>query len=231
MDTRSEARPAGARRLPRSLSVADELRAAVIAGEFGPGERLQEVRLSKRLGVSRTPVRLALQALAADGLLEHAPRRGYSVRRFDATEILNAFEIRAALEGLAARFAAERGLEEAARARLEAILAEGDALLSRGELPEGSRPAYIRMNAAFHEALHGASGSRMLGEMLRLSQNLPLSSHHHVVAFEYRRVRRRHDDHHRILEAVLRRDARRAENLMCDHVASIKAGLTGVAGP
>ena len=211
----------------RSASVAEQLRTAILSGAFQPGERLQEVRLSQRLQVSRTPVRLALQALAGDGLLEHAPNRGYSVRAFDRTELLHAFEVRAALEGLAARFTAERGLDPAERAGLERILAEGDALLMGGALSETSRPAYTRINAAFHETLHSASRSRMVGEMLRLSQQVLLSSHRQVVAFEHGKVRRRHDDHHRIFEAVLLRDAGRAESLMRDHVASIRAAFMG----
>jgi GntR family transcriptional regulator of vanillate catabolism len=219
------ANPGG--RPTRSLSVADELRAAILSGEFRPGERLQEIRLGDRLRVSRTPVRLALQALAGDGLLEYVPNRGYTVRVFDSREILNAFEIRAALEGVAARFAAERGLDAAEQVQIEQVLAQGDALLARGVLAPNSRPAYIRINADFHETLHRASRSHMMSEMLRMSEHVPLSSHHHVVAFEYHKVRRRHDDHHRIFEAILIRNAGRAENLMRDHVGSIKAALMG----
>jgi len=224
-DSTAEANAAG--RPTRSASVAEQLRTAILAGAFRPGERLQEVRLGQRLNVSRTPVRLALQALAGDGLLEYAPNRGYSVRAFDRVELLHAFEVRAALEGLAARFTAERGLDVAERAALERILADGDALLRGGALAEAGRPAYTRMNAAFHEAVHQASRSRMLGEVLRISSQVPLSSHHQVVAFEHGKVRRRHDDHHRIFEAILMRDAGRAESLMRDHVASIRAAFMG----
>ena len=66
--------------------------------------------------------------------------------------------------------------------------------------------------------------------MLRISQQVPLSSHRQVVAFEYRKIRRRHDDHHRIFEAFLLRDAGRAESLMRDHVASIRAAFMGGPG-
>jgi GntR family transcriptional regulator of vanillate catabolism len=60
----------------RSASVVEVLRSAILAGEYGPGERLHEVRLTGRLGVSRTPVRAALQALASEGLLDYAPEPG-----------------------------------------------------------------------------------------------------------------------------------------------------------
>jgi GntR family transcriptional regulator, vanillate catabolism transcriptional regulator len=209
-----------------SVSTTDSLRAAVLAGEFMPGERLYEVPLSERLGVSRTPVRAALQALASDGLLDYAPHRGYSVRTFDAAEILQAYEIRAVLEGLAAKRAAELGMSDAERRDIEGALRDGDRLLSRGRLIPEDRIAYGAINSAIHNAIHTAGRSRMLGDMLRLSQQVAPSSHRNVIAFEYHDVRRRHDDHHRIFEAILCRDPARAELLMRGHVEGVKLSLS-----
>jgi GntR family transcriptional regulator of vanillate catabolism len=223
-------KPEAGSRSTRTISATDELRAAILAGTYRPGERLQEVRVGASLGVSRTPVRIALQALAAEGLLEYEPNCGYSVRTFNRAEILNAFETRAALEGLAARFAAERGLKLTEQTRIEQILAEGDALLAHGDPSEESRPAYARMNAAFHDAIHNASETRMIREMLRLTQLLPMSSHENLVAFEYGKIRHRHDEHHRVLEAIIRRDGSRAEMIMREHVSSIKTGLMRLSG-
>lgn len=223
-------RPDVGQRPTRTISAIDELRAAILAGQYQPGERLQEIRLGASLGVSRTPVRIALQALAAEGLLEYQPNCGYSVRIFNRTEMLNALETRGALEGLAARFAAERGLTLAEQTRIEEVLAEGDALLASGDPPEESRAAYARMNAAFHDAIHQASDARMVREMLRLTQLIPMSSHQNLVAFEYGKIRRRHDEHHRILEAIIRRDGGRAETAMREHVGSIKTGLMRLSG-
>jgi GntR family transcriptional regulator, vanillate catabolism transcriptional regulator len=209
-----------------SLSTTEKLRAAVLASEFVPGERLYEVRLSERLGVSRTPIRAALQALASDGLLDYAPHRGYSVRSFDAAEILQAYEIRAVLEGLAAKRAAQLGMGDAPRRDIEGALLEGDRLLSRGHLIPEDRIAYGAINSTIHNAILTAGQARMLGDMLRLSQQVAPSSHRNVVAFEYQDVRRRHDDHHRIFEAILCRDPGRAELLMRDHVESVKLSLS-----
>src|ERR1700724_1940390 len=94
----------------RATTVLEELRDAVLNGQFAPGERLHEVRLTEQLGASRTPVRAALQKLASEGLLDYVPNHGYRMREFPAAEIVYAFEVRAVLEGLAARLAAERGL-------------------------------------------------------------------------------------------------------------------------
>ncbi len=209
----------------RSLSVADQIRASILSGEFSPGERLHEIRLSQRLGVSRTPIRSALQSLASEGLLDYTPNRGYSIRRFETPEIVDAYEIRATLEALAARFAAERGLSAEERATVEAALADGDALFTGRELKDEDRIAYGAINFTFHETIHAAARCRILVDMVRLCQSVPQSSHRNIVAFEYYDVRRRHDDHHRIYDAILMRDAIRAEMLMREHVASVRAGL------
>ena len=208
----------------RAATVVEALRRAILSGELAPGERVQEVPLTERLGVSRTPVRAALQKLASEGLLDYAPNRGYTVRDFPVGEIVNAYEVRAVLEGLAARLAAERGLDTTHRAALEESLSEGDRLLAGG-LSEVDRSTYGAINAAFHETIQAAAGSRMLGEMVTLCQHVPVSSPRNVVAFETRDVRRRHDDHHRIYEAMIGREPWRAEMLMRDHVASVKSSL------
>ncbi len=222
VDVDEDAEPRAA---TRSLSVTERIRTAVLGGEFEAGSRLHEVRLSELLGVSRTPVRSALQSLASEGLLEYAPNRGYAVRRFSTAEIVDAYEIRAMMEALAARFAAERDLPEAERAAIERALAEGDDLLAHAELGEAERIAYSAINTAFHEAIHSAGRCRMLGDMIRLCHSVPHSSHRNVVSFEHMDVRRRHDDHHRIYDAILACDAYRAEVLMREHVASVKTSL------
>jgi GntR family transcriptional regulator of vanillate catabolism len=209
----------------RAASVFEALRDAVLSGQFAPGERLHEVRLTAQLGASRTPVRAALQKLASEGLLDHAPNHGYRMRDFPVAEIVNAYEVRSVLEGLAARLAAERGLAAAHQSVLEQALFDGDQLLSTGVLIEEDRAAYSAINATFHETIHAAAGSRLLRDMVRLCQQVPVSSPRSIVKFEHRDVRRRHDDHHRIFEAVLGREPWRAEMLMRDHVASVKTAM------
>lgn len=209
----------------RSASVVEALRSALLSGDFAPGERLHEVRLTEKLGVSRTPVRAALQKLASEGLLDYEPNRGYAVRAFPVGEIVSAYEVRAVLEGLAARLTAERGLNDHERMTLERALSDGDELLSANPLTNEHRSAYSAINASFHETIHAAAGSRILTDMIHLCQQVPVSSPRNVVAFEERDVRRRHDDHHRIFEAILGREVWRAEMLMRDHVSSVKASM------
>src|SRR6202047_2360248 len=215
----------GSRAGNRALSVMDQIRESILRGSVVTGERHNEVRLSRTLAVSRTPVRAALQALAGEGLLDYAPNRGFTVRGFPLDAIVDAYEIRAALEGVAARFAAERGLGPEAKAVIERSLAAGDRLLERGSFEAGDLTIYRGINGDFHDTLLAAARNRMLGEMIRICHHVPVSSSRNIVAFEYRDVRRRHDDHHRIYEAIIAQEPWRAEMLMREHVSSIKASL------
>jgi GntR family transcriptional regulator of vanillate catabolism len=218
---------AGTRAGNRALSVMDRVREAILGGAVGAGERLNEVQLSKTLSVSRTPVRAALQALAGEGLLDYAPNRGFTVREFPLPAIVDAYDIRAALEGVAVRFTAERGLPPKEREIIERALAAGDKLLERGSFEAGDLTIYRDINGDFHDALLAAAGNRMLSEMIRICHHVPVSSTRNIVVFEYHDVRRRHDDHHRIFEAVIAQEPWRAEMLMREHVASIKTSLVG----
>src|SRR5918996_3519673 len=105
---------------PRAADVASQtaralvsLRELLLRGEFGPGERLSELPLAARLGVSRTPIRLALERLANIGLLDVKAGGGFTVRGFTPSDALDAIEIRGVLEGTAARMAAERLVDSA----------------------------------------------------------------------------------------------------------------------
>ncbi len=91
-----------------SLRVSEELREAILSGEFGPGERLRTASLAKRFGSSRTPVREALVQLEGEGLVDIEPRRGAIVRSFASADLIDLYEIRALLEPAAAARAAQR---------------------------------------------------------------------------------------------------------------------------
>jgi GntR family transcriptional regulator of vanillate catabolism len=209
----------------RFESVLEAVRAAILAGEFEPGERLHEVKLTTLLRVSRTPVRAALQKLASEGLLDYTPNRGYTLREFSIDEVISAYEVRAVLEGLAARLSAERGLNVSEIGTLQQALRDGDDLLRNGHITDEHRSEYSRINACFHVTIHASAGSRLLNDMVYLCQQVPVSSPRNVVAFEEGDVRRRHEDHHRIFEAIVGREPWRAEMLMRDHVASVKSSL------
>src|ERR1700738_3191396 len=139
----------------RALSVMDQIRESILDGSVVTGERLNEVRLSRILAVSRTPVRAALQALAGEGLLDYEPNRGFTVREFPLDAIVDAYEIRASLEGGAARFAAERGLSPKEKAVIQRSLLAGDRLLERGSVAAGGLTRYCDINGELHDTLLG----------------------------------------------------------------------------
>jgi len=206
----------------RSMYVADRVREAILSGALPPGHRVNEVHLAREMGVSRTPIRAALHALGAEGLLDYEANRGFTVRDYSMASIADAYEIRAVLEGLACRFAAERGLDAHDRPSFEAALEAGNAVLDRFEGATEQIAAYRAANVAFHDAVIAAARNPMLHDTIRMPLTRPGATFRNIVSFNRRDVRWRHDDHHRIYEALLARDGWRAEVLMREHVASVK---------
>ena len=107
----------------RPIEILERLRALILTGEYGPDERLIEEQLAERLGVSRTPVRQALTMLEAEGLVEIAPNRGATVCSFSIEDVWDIYDLRAVLEGHAARRAAGR-IEKRDLKRLQELAAE-----------------------------------------------------------------------------------------------------------
>lgn len=143
------------------------LREDILARRVGPGERLVESELTSRFAVSRGSVREALRRLAAEGFIEHMPNRGAIVRRLSLQEIGELFQIRAELEALAARLAAEAAADPQKRAGFEAAIAP-----IFDERPR-EPCAYLAENAAFHAAVMTLGGNRQLRD-LSLRLHLPL---------------------------------------------------------
>ncbi|MBR1218967.1 GntR family transcriptional regulator [Bradyrhizobium sp. U87765 SZCCT0131] len=215
---------------PRSAStqsrlLAERLRQALLDGAFPAGSRLNEVHLARTLEVSRTPLRAALQTLAGEGLLHHTPNRGFTVPEQSLSAIVDAYEMRALAEGLAARLAAERGLSDALRQRMEDALADGDRALAPETADDARRGLYAEANAAFHAVIHEAAQSQLVRDVLRICQRVPQTSAHNIVAFDLDDVRQRHAAHRQIYEAIICREPREAERLMRQHVLAVKLSM------
>ncbi|MDQ7976238.1 GntR family transcriptional regulator [Paraburkholderia sp. SARCC-3016] len=208
-----------------SGELAERIRQDLLDGVLVPGSRINEVSLSRELAVSRTPLRSALQMLAGEGLLTYTPNRGFTVRAFPLSEIVDAYEMRALAEGLAARLAAERGLSADACVQLENALARGDEILAGDAEPNEQRANYAEVNEVFHSVIHQAASSRLVSDVLRVCQQIPQASTHNILAFEIDDIRERHRFHHRIYDAILAREPREAETLMRQHVVSVKTSL------
>jgi len=195
--------------------VYERLLGLVIDGVLAPGEPIDEQALSSRLGVSRTPVRAAIARLTQEGLVVTLPYRGASVRQFAVEEIDGLYEVRAALEGMAARKAAQRlsaeGLET-----IRAILDECQEALEVGDVD-----AFGQADARFHRALAEASGNSTLVEAidgLRLRINLFRDLANREPGLPERTARERA----LILDALERRDSDAAGQLLEQHINSVK---------
>lgn len=202
-----------------SQQVTQALRDWILHGRFKPGERIEEIPIAQTMGVSRTPVRAALATLANEGLIDHQPKRGYLVRVFELDVILAAYEVRAVLEGLACRSAAQRGLNEVQVNNLRQCLKDGDHILSKGVLQPEDHEPYKKINVALHNTLLEASSNPWLGRFAEQAHNIPYASDRFVLwDVEHAVIFRSHGDHHRIVEATINRDGARAEALMREHV-------------
>ena len=129
----------------------------------------------------------------------------------------------APLASIGLNFATEQPSE--AKAVIERSFAAGDRLLERGSFEAGDLRIYRGINGNFHDTVPAASRNRMLGEMIRTYHRVPVSSSRNIITFEHRDVRRRHDGHHRIYEAIIAGEPWRAEWLMREHVSSVKGSL------
>lgn len=202
----------------RQNTVTDAIRRLVMGRAFAPGDHLYEVALAQRLSVSRTPVRAALTALAQEGLLVYRPQRGYVVRSFGLKEVVDAYRVRAHLEGLACRLAAEAGLAAQTDTVLRDALAEGDRILRFGQLRDEDNEAWRAMNDRFHQTILTASDNTSLIDVTRRTLALPFASTRVVHWHDYEAIKTSHYLHHAILNAIRRREAERAEALMREHI-------------
>jgi GntR family transcriptional regulator, vanillate catabolism transcriptional regulator len=207
----------------RSEAVTIALRDMILRGDFAAGVHLQETPLAERMRVSRTPIREALATLAKEGLLEPGPRRGYKVRTFAIDEVVDAYEMRATLEGAACRLLAERGIDERAIRALRDLLDGGDQLLERGRFTHVEHDAWATMNVALHEQLVSNAGNALLRAFVGQTHHIPLAGPRdlhwdRLDSENYALVQQAHRDHHEIVDAIVKRQSARAEARMREHI-------------
>ena len=200
-------------RLP-SAKIRDSLEQRIVEGELGNGKRLDETELSGFYGVSRTPVREALQRLAESGLAEHLPRRGTFVRSPSLSQLVEMFEVMAELECMAIRLAARRATSN----DIDAL--EKDNETCRAAVAANDAKKYYEINARLHGRIYQMSGNsflaneaRRLHDRLRPFRRLQL------------RVRGRMEEsmaeHDIILAALRDGDADRAMETMKKHITIV----------
>ena len=197
------------------------LREQILAGEFMPGERMSELRLVERLGVSRSPLRLALASLEHEGLLRVLPGGGYVVREFTRGDIRDAIELRGVLEGTAARFAAERGASRRDLRALRTINDSVEPLVHEADYESFER--YVALNELFHARLLKMAGSPLLERTLDGVLSLPFASPSALVLQHAQLPESReilvvaHRQHLWLVEAIEHREGARADSIAREH--------------
>jgi len=208
------------------------LRELIVGGELASGERVPELALVERLGVSRTPVRAALQRLQEEGLLELLPGGGFAVRGFDEADIHDAIEVRATMEALAARLAAERGVAATLRHDAQECLQAIDSLLAEAPaLGAAAFARYVAHNRQFHALLAEMSGSAIVRRQIERVITLPFASPNAFVMVQTSGPQARDTlvvaqaQHHAVMQAIDAREGTRAAAVMHEHAQIARANL------
>lgn len=190
--------------------VCDELRAQIVNGDYPPGAHLVEDRLAKELGVSRNPVREALRVLQAEGFIDMIPRRGAVVATLSDVEVRDIFDVRMALERLAAQLAARRADKQDVD-ELRRILADAQEALAKDDAA-----TLTELNAEFHEQILIVSGNGYLRDvMLQLRGRMKW-----IFSRTASSPRGQHslDEHVQLADAIERGDEDTAADLALHHV-------------
>jgi DNA-binding GntR family transcriptional regulator len=203
--------------------VTDEIREAIIELRLRPGEALREAAIADQLGVSKTPIREAIMRLEKEGLVETASFKGAVVTGYSRRDLEEIYELRALLEGAAARTAAQRASAQTLD-ELAGILARSRALRDAGRLTdlasllgEFDVVIYAQVTNARIAALIDNMRAH-LGRIGKLTEAIP------------GRVEASVEEHARIVDAIARRDGEEAERFMRVHIASVRADqLAGTA--
>lgn len=204
--------------------VEEEIREAIIRGEVQPGEWLRSDEWARKLGVSPTPIREALRKLEAEGLVKIYPHRGAQVAGFDLSDFVEVYQIRAVLEGLAARMAINESSDEEFRSLLQ-VLEQTCARIVDAE--RGKRYGEMRQaNYEFHMALYEAARSARLEGMIK---NLWATFPWDTLSLVPGRPERAAREHEEILEAARARDGDRVGELITHHVQTAARALLAYA--
>ena len=204
--------------LPLRDVVFNTLRQAILKGELKPGERLMEIALAERLGVSRTPIREAMRKLELEGLVVMIPRRGAQVANITEKDLNDVLEVRIALENMAIEKACQNMTEDSmskfwvAAKAFERTTAEGD-LVKMAEA-----------DVAFHEIIYQASDNRRLIQVLN---NLREQIYRYRVEYlkeeETRNLLVR--EHEEITRAIRERDVKNAQRIAYQHIENQRMGI------
>ncbi len=197
--------------LPLRDVVFNTLREAILKGDLEPGERLMEIALANRLGVSRTPIREAIRKLELEGLVVMIPRKGAQVASITKKDLQDVLEVRSSLEVLATELACER-IDENQLASLQDALKHFEEVLGNSDVS-----VIARADVAFHDVIFEATNNARLVQILnnlreqmyryRLEYLKDFSSHGRLL-----------EEHKRLVEAIAGRDKQKAVDIIKAHI-------------
>jgi GntR family transcriptional regulator, vanillate catabolism transcriptional regulator len=205
------------------------LRQLLLDGAFRPRERVPELRLVEELGVSRTPLRIALMTLEHEGLLETLPGGGFVVREFTRTDIDDAIELRGVLEGTAARLAAERLESDEELQPLRDCCREMDGIVRTQSIETFMK--YLRLNDDFHQGFRELAKSPQLGRALDHALALPFAPPsallmvHAALPESWEILLVAQHQHQQLVDAIGRREGARADAIAREHARIARRNL------
>lgn len=191
--------------------VFESLREAIISGVLPPSERLMEIQLAEEMGVSRTPVREAIRKLELEGLVVMIPRKGAYVAGMSIKDIVDVFEIRGALEGLAAELASERVTDE----ELESM--ERYLVKISEEIESGDLSKVVETDTDFHTLIYKASRNARLSQIISNLREQIQRFRTTSLSFPGR-MKIALEEHRKIVEAISSRDGELARKLAQEHI-------------
>jgi GntR family transcriptional regulator, vanillate catabolism transcriptional regulator len=208
-----------------------QMREWLLRGEFRGGERLREIPLAERLGVSRTPLRLVFDRLEQEGLIKPRPSGGFVVSEFTVQDFQDAIEVRGVLEGTAARLAAERLESGDELSVLVTCLRELDRLLEAPTSDMTLFARYFDLNGRFHAQVLALAKSPLLSRSVERAMALPFASPNAFLLTQAE-TKEGHDilvlsqsQHHAIVNAIANREGARAEAVAREHSRLARTNL------
>lgn len=225
-----------AKPVSQTLAAVLGLRELILEGALRGGERIAEIPLAERLGVSRTPLRLALAQLEHEGLLESVHSGGFAVRLFTRAEVVDAIDLRGLLEGAAARMVAERPHAPEGLEALHGCVAQIDRIVAPSRLVVEDFDRYVALNERLHDLLISLAGSKPLESAYRRALALPFASPSAFVMVQSRLPESHQTlyiaqrQHQALVDAIERGEGARAEALAREHARLARENLDMALG-
>lgn len=195
----------------KGQSVFLTLEEEILSGALKPGDTLTEIALSERLGVSRTPLRAAIHALAEEGLVEAIPNKGAVVLGVSLDDLVEIYDIRMRLEGIAASLAAKRISDDSLTKLTESVE------LSEFYLTKNDSDHLKELDSDFHNILYKSSGNRHLCKILtELHRNI--RSYRKMSLSVPERLKTSVEEHKKLLSAIKAHDGALAEKIAVEHI-------------